>query len=101
MYTLLGYSDYYWNDRHEFNYENSSDILHFLDVANGIDCLDSVLLRKIRLTNYNTRKVGQQLKQIAGVAKKNGVLFPGIILQGASISALVPILPIYATKIVK
>ncbi|WP_206125374.1 lipoteichoic acid biosynthesis MFS flippase LtaA [Staphylococcus debuckii] len=56
---------------------------------------------KIRLTNYNTRKVGQQLKQIAGVAKKNGVLFPGIILQGASISALVPILPIYATKIVK
>lgn len=56
---------------------------------------------KIRLTNYKTRRLKEQLAQIKRVAHTNGVLFPGIILQGASISALVPILPTYATKVVK
>ncbi|MBF7017482.1 lipoteichoic acid biosynthesis MFS flippase LtaA [Staphylococcus durrellii] len=55
---------------------------------------------KIRLTNYNTRPISQQLGQIADVTKKHLILFPGILLQGASITALVPILPIYATKVV-
>jgi MFS family permease len=55
---------------------------------------------KIRLTNYNTRPVSEQLGQIVDVTKKHLILFPGILLQGASITALVPILPIYATKVV-
>ncbi|MBF7028863.1 lipoteichoic acid biosynthesis MFS flippase LtaA [Staphylococcus kloosii] len=55
---------------------------------------------KIRLTNYNTRPVSEQLGQIIDVTKKHLILFPGILLQGASITALVPILPIYATKVV-
>ncbi|OEL03924.1 lipoteichoic acid biosynthesis MFS flippase LtaA [Staphylococcus casei] len=55
---------------------------------------------KIRLTNYNTRPVKQQLGQIVDVTKRHMVLFPGILLQGASITALVPILPTYATKVV-
>lgn len=56
---------------------------------------------KIRLTNYQTRPLKEQLNQIKRVAHTNGVLFPGIIFQGASISALVPILPTYATKVIK
>lgn len=56
---------------------------------------------KIRLTNYQTRPLKAQLNQIKRVAHTNGVLFPGIIFQGASISALVPILPTYATKVIK
>ena len=55
---------------------------------------------KIRLTNYNTRPVKQQLGQIVDVTKRHMILFPGILLQGASITALVPILPTYATKVV-
>lgn len=55
---------------------------------------------KIRLTNYNTRPVKQQLGQIVNVTKRHLILFPGILLQGASITALVPILPTYATKVV-
>lgn len=55
---------------------------------------------KIRLTNYYTRPVSEQLGQIVDVTKKHLILFPGILLQGASITALVPILPIYATKVV-
>lgn len=55
---------------------------------------------KIRLTNYNTRPVKQQLGQIVDVTKRHLILFPGILLQGASITALVPILPTYATKVV-
>ncbi|MDN6698819.1 MAG: MFS transporter [Staphylococcus equorum] len=55
---------------------------------------------KIRLTNYNTRPVKQQLGQIVDVSKRHLILFPGILLQGASITALVPILPTYATKVV-
>ena len=55
---------------------------------------------KIRLTNYNTRPVKQQLGQIIDVTKRHLILFPGILLQGASITALVPILPTYATKVV-
>src|SRR5699024_11704332 len=34
------------------------------------------------------------------VTKRHLILFPGILLQGASITALVPILPTYATKVV-
>ncbi|HLR18477.1 MAG TPA: MFS transporter [Staphylococcus sp.] len=55
---------------------------------------------KIQLTNYNTRPVKQQLGQIVNVTKRHIILFPGILLQGASITALVPILPTYATKVV-
>lgn len=33
---------------------------------------------KIRLTNYNTRKVSQQLKQIGGVAKKMVYFSPAL-----------------------
>lgn len=55
---------------------------------------------KIRLTNYNTRPVKQQVGQIVNVTKRHLLLFPGILLQGASITALVPILPTYATKVV-
>ncbi|WP_204172377.1 MFS transporter [Staphylococcus sp. GDY8P72P] len=55
---------------------------------------------KIRLTNYNTKPVAQQITQIKNVTKKHMLLFPGILLQGAAITALVPILPIYATKVV-
>ena len=52
----------------------------------------------IRLTNYNTKPVKEQLFQIVDVTKRHMILFPGILLQGAAISALVPILPTYATK---
>ena len=55
---------------------------------------------KIRLTNYNTKPVAQQITQIKNVTKKHMLLFPGILLQGAAIPALVPILPIYATEVV-
>ena len=55
----------------------------------------------IQLTNYNTKPVSEQLKQIVDVTKRHLVLFPGILLQGAAISALVPILPKYATKVIK
>lgn len=54
----------------------------------------------IKLTNYNTKLVSEQLGQIVNVMKRHLVLFPGILLQGASISALLPILPTYATKVV-
>src|SRR5699024_11623436 len=55
---------------------------------------------KIRLTNYNTRPVKQQLGQIVNATKRHLILFPGTLLQGASITALGPILPTYATKVV-
>lgn len=54
----------------------------------------------VKLTNYNTKPVSEQLGQIVEVMKRHIVLFPGILLQGASISALLPILPTYATKVV-
>ena len=54
----------------------------------------------IKLTKYNTKPVSEQLGQIVDVMKRHLVLFPGILLQGASISALLPILPTYATKVV-
>lgn len=54
----------------------------------------------VKLTNYNTKPVSKQLGQIVNVMKRHLVLFPGILLQGASISALLPILPTYATKVV-
>lgn len=54
----------------------------------------------VKLTNYNTKPVSEQLGQIVNVMKRHLVLFPGILLQGASISALLPILPTYATKVV-
>ena len=55
----------------------------------------------IQLTNYNTMPVKEQIGQIINVMKRHLVLFPGILLQGAAVSALVPILPTYATKVVK
>nr|MDK7245194.1 MFS transporter [Staphylococcus lugdunensis] len=55
----------------------------------------------IQLTNYNTKPVKEQIGQIINVMKRHLVLFPGILLQGAAVSALVPILPTYATKVVK
>lgn len=54
----------------------------------------------VKLTNYNTKPVKEQLGQIVEVMKRHMILFPGILLQGASISALLPILPTYATKVV-
>ncbi|MFS8252294.1 lipoteichoic acid biosynthesis MFS flippase LtaA [Staphylococcus hominis] len=54
----------------------------------------------VKLTNYNTKPVKEQLGQIIEVMKRHMILFPGILLQGASISALLPILPTYATKVV-
>lgn len=54
----------------------------------------------VKLTNYNTKPVSEQLGQIVNVMKRHLILFPGILLQGASISALLPILPTYATKVV-
>ncbi|MEJ7343619.1 MFS transporter, partial [Staphylococcus epidermidis] len=47
----------------------------------------------IQLTNYNTKPVKEQIGQIINVMKRHLVLFPGILLQGAAVSALVPILP--------
>ncbi|WP_198618039.1 lipoteichoic acid biosynthesis MFS flippase LtaA [Staphylococcus canis] len=55
---------------------------------------------KVRLTDYNTKNVKQQLKQIVSVTKRHLILFPGILLQGIAISALVPVLPQYALNIV-
>lgn len=55
----------------------------------------------VKLTNYNTRPVKEQVSQIINVMQRHLILFPGILLQGAAVSALVPILPTYATKIVK
>ena len=46
----------------------------------------------INLTNYNTKPVKAQLKQIVDVTQRHLILFPGILLQGAAIAALVPIL---------
>lgn len=54
----------------------------------------------VKLTNYDTKPVKEQLGQIVEVMKRHMILFPGILLQGASISALLPILPTYATKVV-
>lgn len=54
----------------------------------------------VKLTNYNTKPVKERLGQIVEVMKRHMILFPGILLQGASISALLPILPTYATKVV-
>lgn len=55
---------------------------------------------KIRLTNYDTRPVKAQLVQIVDVMKRHLILFPGILLQGTAISALLPILPTYAKQTV-
>ncbi|MGW7951209.1 lipoteichoic acid biosynthesis MFS flippase LtaA [Staphylococcus xylosus] len=46
------------------------------------------------------RKFRNQLIQLNKFMKKYYLLFPGIILQSISISALVPILPTYAIKII-
>lgn len=55
---------------------------------------------KVKLTDYNTKNVKQQLKQIVSVSQRHLVLFPGILLQGIAISALIPVLPQYAVDIV-
>nr|WP_263313819.1 MFS transporter [Mammaliicoccus sp. Marseille-Q6498] len=53
---------------------------------------------KVRLTNYESKSVKKQLKEIVLVSKRHLLLFPGIFLQGSAIGMLVPILPTYATK---
>ncbi|REA95310.1 MFS transporter, partial [Staphylococcus pseudintermedius] len=55
---------------------------------------------KVKLTDYNTKNVKQQLKQIVSVSQRHLVLFPGILLKGIAISALSPVLPQYAVDIV-
>lgn len=76
--------------------------LHFVFMMSLVVLIAWVLYYfvNIRLTNYNTKPVKEQLFQIVDVTKRHMILFPGILLQGAAISALVPILPTYATKIV-
>ncbi|MGV3043410.1 lipoteichoic acid biosynthesis MFS flippase LtaA [Staphylococcus rostri] len=55
---------------------------------------------KVQLTDYHTKNVRQQLKQIVSVSRRHLILFPGILLQGIAISALIPVLPQYAVDIV-
>ncbi|HBY84184.1 MFS transporter [Staphylococcus warneri] len=76
--------------------------LHFVFMMSLVVLIAWVLYYfvNIQLTNYNTKPVKEQLLQIVNVTKRHIVLFPGILLQGAAISALIPILPTYATKIV-
>lgn len=76
--------------------------LHFVFMMSLVVLIAWVLYYfvNIQLTNYNTKPVKEQLLQILNVTKRHIVLFPGILLQGAAISALIPILPTYATKIV-
>ena len=74
--------------------------MHF----DGLGCAYCLILYyfvNINLTNYNTKPVKAQLKQIVDVTQRHLILFPGILLQGAAIAALVPILPKYATQVVK
>lgn len=54
----------------------------------------------IKLTNYNTKPVPEQLKQIVDVTKRHLVLFPDIITR-CSYSSTSSNLPKYATKVVK
>ncbi|RIN93243.1 MFS transporter, partial [Mammaliicoccus sciuri] len=49
---------------------------------------------KVSLTAYNPKNIKQQLKQIVSVSKRHLILFPGILIQGIAISALVLVLPI-------
>ncbi|EEQ80320.1 lipoteichoic acid biosynthesis MFS flippase LtaA [Staphylococcus warneri] len=76
--------------------------LHFVFMMSLVVLIAWILYYfvNIQLTNYNTKPVKEQLLQIINVTKRHIVLFPGILLQGAAISALIPILPTYATKIV-
>ncbi|MEX2948041.1 MFS transporter [Staphylococcus warneri] len=76
--------------------------LHFVFMMSLVVLIAWVLYYfvNIQLTNYNTKPVKEQLIQIVNVTKRHIILFPGILLQGAAISALIPILPTYATKIV-
>lgn len=53
---------------------------------------------KVQLTNYESKSVKKQFKEILEVTKKHLLLFPGIFLQGSAIGMLVPILPTYASK---
>ncbi|MCS4486639.1 lipoteichoic acid biosynthesis MFS flippase LtaA [Staphylococcus americanisciuri] len=55
---------------------------------------------KVQLTDYHTKNIRQQLKQIVSVTQRHLLLFPGILLQGIAISALIPVLPQYAVNIV-
>ncbi|AVQ34611.1 MFS transporter [Staphylococcus muscae] len=55
---------------------------------------------KVRLTDYHTKNVREQFKQIVSVSRRHIILFPGILLQGIAISALIPVLPQYAINIV-
>ncbi|EGG97782.1 putative glycolipid permease LtaA [Staphylococcus warneri VCU121] len=76
--------------------------LHFVFMMSLVVLIAWILYYfvNIQLTNYNTKPVKEQLLQIVDVTKRHIILFPGILLQGAAISALIPILPTYATKIV-
>lgn len=53
---------------------------------------------KVQLTNYESKSVKKQLREIVQVTRRHLLLFPGIFLQGSAIGMLVPILPTYATK---
>ena len=55
----------------------------------------------INLTNYNTKPVKAQLKANCRCYTTSSYSISGILLQGAAIAALVPILPKYATQVVK
>ncbi|WP_145541474.1 lipoteichoic acid biosynthesis MFS flippase LtaA [Staphylococcus warneri] len=76
--------------------------LHFVFMMSLVVLIAWILYYfvNIQLTNYNTKPVKEQLLQIVDVTKRHIILFPGILLQGAAISALIPILPTYTTKIV-
>lgn len=76
--------------------------LHFVFMMSLVVLIAWILYYfvNIQLTNYNTKPVKEQLLQIVDVTKRHIILFPGILLQGAAISTLIPILPTYATKIV-
>ncbi|MEJ7378818.1 MFS transporter, partial [Staphylococcus epidermidis] len=60
--------------------------LHFVFMMSLVVLIAWVLYYfvNIRLTNYNTKPVKEQLFQIVDVTKRHMILFPGILLQGAA-----------------
>ena len=85
---------------YECSSQNTSNAICICDVSCRYHCMDALLFCRCKTPNYNTKPVKEQLGQIVEVMKRHMILFPGILLQGASISALLPILPTYATKVV-
>lgn len=55
---------------------------------------------KVTLTAYHPKNVKQQIRQIVSVSKRHLILFPGILIQGIAISALILVLPIYAINMI-